>query len=111
MPVAPAPPTRSPSSANSKLTALISAPAPKARTSPTWRGDQRRTKLSSAPMTSELAASAPQPIAAAISATLLTVTLVVKLGSSIVAADDGELRTDVLDSVCEQVSALARGGE
>jgi glutamate 5-kinase len=38
-------------------------------------------------------------------------TLVVKLGSSIVAADDGELRTDVLDSICEQVSALERGGE
>ncbi len=38
-------------------------------------------------------------------------TLVVKLGSSIVAADDGELRTDVLDSVCEQVGALERGGE
>ncbi|MBA3865721.1 MAG: glutamate 5-kinase [Solirubrobacterales bacterium] len=38
-------------------------------------------------------------------------TLIVKLGSSIVAADDGELRTDVLDSVCEQVSALERGGE
>ncbi len=38
-------------------------------------------------------------------------TLVVKLGSSIVAADDGELRTDVLDSVCEQTSALERGGE
>jgi glutamate 5-kinase len=38
-------------------------------------------------------------------------TLVVKLGSSIVAADDGELRTDVLDSVCEQVSALERAGE
>jgi glutamate 5-kinase len=38
-------------------------------------------------------------------------TLVVKLGSSIVAADDGELRTDVLDSVCEQVSALEQGGE
>jgi glutamate 5-kinase len=38
-------------------------------------------------------------------------TLVVKLGSSIVAADDGELRTDVLDAVCEQVSALERGGE
>ena len=38
-------------------------------------------------------------------------TLVVKLGSSIVAADDGELRTDVLDSVCEQVSRLERGGE
>ena len=33
-------------------------------------------------------------------------TLVVKLGSSIVAADDGDLRTDVLDSVCEQVAAL-----
>src|SRR5215467_6671256 len=38
-------------------------------------------------------------------------TLVVKLGSSIVAADDGELRADVLDSVCEQVGALERGGE
>lgn len=38
-------------------------------------------------------------------------TLVVKLGSSIVAADDGELRADVLDSVCEQVSELERGGE
>ena len=101
----------SPSWASSKLTALISAPAPKARTRPTCRGGQRRAKLSSAPMTSELAASAPQPIAAAISATLLAMTLVVKLGSSIVAADDGELRTDVLDSVCEQVSALERGGE
>jgi glutamate 5-kinase len=38
-------------------------------------------------------------------------TLVVKLGSSIVAADDGELRSDVLDSVCKQVSALEQGGE
>ncbi len=38
-------------------------------------------------------------------------TLVVKLGSSIVAADDGELRTDVLDSVCEQVSTLEQGDE
>jgi glutamate 5-kinase len=38
-------------------------------------------------------------------------TLVIKLGSSIVAADDGELRVDVLDSVCEQVSALEQGGE
>jgi glutamate 5-kinase len=38
-------------------------------------------------------------------------TLVVKLGSSIVAADDGELRADVLDSVCEQVAQLERGGE
>jgi glutamate 5-kinase len=38
-------------------------------------------------------------------------TLVVKLGSSIVAADDGELRADVLDSVCEQVSGLEQGGE
>jgi glutamate 5-kinase len=39
------------------------------------------------------------------------VTLVVKLGSSIVAADDGELRVDVLDSVCEQVAKLEQGGE
>lgn len=38
-------------------------------------------------------------------------TLVVKLGSSIVAADDGELRTEVLDSVCAQVSALEQSGE
>jgi glutamate 5-kinase len=38
-------------------------------------------------------------------------TLVVKLGSSIVAADDGELRTEVLDSVCEQVGRLEQGGE
>jgi len=38
-------------------------------------------------------------------------TLVVKLGSSIVAADDGELRTDVLDSVCAQVSELEQGGD
>lgn len=38
-------------------------------------------------------------------------TLVVKLGSSIVAADDGSLRTDVLDSVCEQVAALEQRGE
>jgi glutamate 5-kinase len=38
-------------------------------------------------------------------------TLVVKLGSSIVAADDGELRTEVLDSVCAQVSALEQAGE
>ena len=36
-------------------------------------------------------------------------TLVVKLGSSIVAADDGSLRADVLDSVCEQVARLERG--
>jgi glutamate 5-kinase len=38
-------------------------------------------------------------------------TLVVKLGSSIVAADSGELRADVLDSVCEQVSELEADGE
>ena len=38
-------------------------------------------------------------------------TLVVKLGSSIVAADDGELRVDVLDRVCDQVATLEQGGE
>ena len=38
-------------------------------------------------------------------------TLVVKLGSSIVAADDGSLRGDVLDAVCEQVAALEKEGE
>ncbi len=38
-------------------------------------------------------------------------TLVVKLGSSIVAADDGELRADVLDCICEQVAGLEADGE
>src|SRR5271155_5798976 len=41
----------------------------------------------------------------------LAMTLVVKLGSSIVAADDGELRVDVLDSVCAQVAVLEQKGE
>jgi glutamate 5-kinase len=39
------------------------------------------------------------------------VTIVAKLGSSIVAEADGELRAGVLDSVCEQVAALHGGGE
>jgi glutamate 5-kinase len=38
-------------------------------------------------------------------------TVVVKLGSSIVAAEDGELRSDVLDLVCAQVAELEDGGE
>jgi glutamate 5-kinase len=38
-------------------------------------------------------------------------TLVVKLGSSIVAADDGTLREEVLDSVCAQAAELASAGE
>lgn len=38
-------------------------------------------------------------------------TLVVKLGSSIVAAPDGALRTDVLDEVCAQVAELHASGE
>ncbi len=38
-------------------------------------------------------------------------TVVAKLGSSIVAGDDGALRTDVLDLVCAQVAELHRGGE
>jgi glutamate 5-kinase len=38
-------------------------------------------------------------------------TLVAKLGSSIVAAEDGELRSDVLDQVCTQVAELEKGGE
>jgi glutamate 5-kinase len=39
------------------------------------------------------------------------VTVVAKLGSSIVADDDGELRSDVLDAVCSQVAELHRAGE
>src|SRR3954466_3918928 len=42
---------------------------------------------------------------------LPVMTLVVKLGSSIVAADNGELRADVLDSICEQVTAVKERGE
>src|SRR3954463_41011 len=38
-------------------------------------------------------------------------TVVAKLGSSIVAGEDGELRTDVLDRVCAQVAELENGGE
>src|ERR671936_2065717 len=38
-------------------------------------------------------------------------TVVAKLGSSIVAAEDGALRADVLDGVCEQVARLHAGGE
>lgn len=38
-------------------------------------------------------------------------TVVAKLGSSIVAAEDGELRSAVLDSVCAQVAELHAGGE
>jgi glutamate 5-kinase len=38
-------------------------------------------------------------------------TIVAKLGSSIVAAEDGALRGDVLDSVCAQVAELHGGGE
>ncbi len=38
-------------------------------------------------------------------------TLVVKLGSSIVADDDGALRSGVLDVICAQVAELHQGGE
>ena len=38
-------------------------------------------------------------------------TVVAKLGSSIVADDDGALRSKVLDSVCSQVAELHHEGE
>ena len=38
-------------------------------------------------------------------------TVVAKLGSSIVAGEEGALRTDVLDRVCSQVAELHAGGE
>ena len=38
-------------------------------------------------------------------------TVVAKLGSSIVADDDGELRGEILDSICSQVAELHAGGE
>src|SRR3954451_2424055 len=55
-----------PSSARSKLTALMSAPAPKASTSPTHALGHGRARPNSAPMTSDDAASAPHPSAVAI---------------------------------------------
>jgi glutamate 5-kinase len=39
------------------------------------------------------------------------VTVVVKLGSSIVADERGDLRSDVLDGICAQVADLHHGGE
>lgn len=59
----PGSPTWLPSSHRSKLTALIRAPAPKASTSPTRRDGHGLSMPSSAPMTSEDAASAPHPTA------------------------------------------------
>ncbi|MEZ5077771.1 MAG: glutamate 5-kinase [Solirubrobacterales bacterium] len=38
-------------------------------------------------------------------------TMVVKLGSSIVADDEGEVRAEVLDGICEQVAGLKAAGE
>lgn len=66
----PGSPRRAPSCARSKLTALIRAPAPKASTSPTRRSCQGLAVPSSAPMTSDEAASAPHPSAAVTTRTL-----------------------------------------
>src|SRR5829696_10163894 len=60
-----APASFTPSSASSKLTALISAPAPKPSTSPIARRGHGRANPIRAPTTSDDAASAPQPSAAA----------------------------------------------
>src|SRR6266496_2882539 len=43
--------------------------------------------------------------------TCAAMTVVAKLGSSIVAGDQGALRSDVLDRVCAQVAELHVGGE
>src|SRR4051812_1282211 len=67
MATVPGPPTCAPSSARSKLTALISAPAPKASTSPMSRPGHGRADPRSPPMTRDDAASAPHASAAAIS--------------------------------------------
>ena len=59
--VQPRPPASTPSWASSRLTALISAPAPKASTSPTCRSDHGRARTRAARRrTSEAAASEPQ---------------------------------------------------
>jgi hypothetical protein len=64
--MAPKAPNAIPSPANSKAIALISAPAPKARTIPICRGGQLRAEASTAPRTNEEAASVPQASAASI---------------------------------------------
>ena len=60
-------------------------------------------------MTSELAAMRPSRSPLHLGY-FCAMTLVVKLGSSIVAADDGECASCVLDSVCEQVARWRRAG-
>src|SRR3954451_16803687 len=72
MATVPGPPTRAPSSARSKLTALIRAPAPKASTSPTASSFQRRARPRKPPRTSDEAARAPQARAAPIVARTVT---------------------------------------
>lgn len=69
IPTAPSPPSRSPPRAKSKLTALISAPAPKPRTKPTRRAGQGLMTPRSAPMASAEAARTPQPNASIIAIT------------------------------------------
>ena len=54
-------PIRSPSWASSKATLEIKAPAPNANTIPTTPSPQRRASANNAPITSDAAASAPQP--------------------------------------------------
>ena len=66
-----APPTFTPSSKSSKLTALTSAPAPKASTRPISRDGHDRARPSSIPSTSDEAATNPQPNAAPMRPTLL----------------------------------------
>ena len=59
------PPSRIPSPNSSKLTALISAPAPKPSTSPMNLRGHGRARPSTAPITSDDAATTPQTTAAA----------------------------------------------
>src|SRR5215218_6008755 len=63
MPMTPGSPIFAPSWARSKLTALMSAPAPNARTRPMTRLGHGRTTPMAAPITSDEAAMAPQRIA------------------------------------------------
>ena len=63
---APWDPMSAASSTRSKATALISTPAPKPMISPIVRKPIRKRSAMSAPITSEEAASSPQPKAAAI---------------------------------------------
>src|SRR3954447_4594199 len=70
----------------------MSAPAPNASTMPTSRSGQRRQSVSSAPITSEDAASAPQPRASISTQSLGRLSAVEPYGQRLELVDEGGFR-------------------